>query len=204
MESLAEILDLIVDQGPWLLFLLALLETSFVWGFFIPTGAALSLAAALVFDEGGSIPVLAAAAMTGGAIGDSVGYWIGRRGRERWADGSGRIARMVGWAHARTSHYFGRRPFLSVTVPRLISFVRTVMPLAAGMSGITYGRFLKYELPGVVLWCALYMTAGLGAGEGWRLAENVFGVDGAVILVAITIAAVFIVRRRAHRDQAHR
>ena len=102
MPSVAELLDLVAVQGPWLLFLMALLETSFVWGFFIPAGVALSLASAVAFDEGGNLPLIALSAGTGGAIGDTIGYWVGRWGHDRWARGHGRVAVLVIAARART------------------------------------------------------------------------------------------------------
>ena len=196
MLSVSELLDLVAVQGPWLLFLMALLETSFVWGFFIPTGLALSFAAAVAFDEGGSIPMIAAAAIGGGAIGDTIGFWVGRKGREHWERGTGRITHFVIAARDRTEQWFGGRPLLSITIPRLISFVRTVMPLAAGMSGISYARFLGYELPGLLLWCAIYMAAGMAAGEGWSWAARILGPEGATLFVALAAAAAALIRRR--------
>ena len=196
MRSVAELLDLVAVQGPWLLFVMALLETSFVWGFFIPTGVVLTLASAVAFDEGGNLPALAAAALTGGAIGDTIGYWVGRKGQERWARGSGRVARFVTVARVRTAPFMGSRPLLSITIARVISFVRTVMPLGAGMSGISYTRFLSYELPGLFLWCSIYMAVGMAAGEGWTWAARVFGAEGAAILLGLAAAAGYLVRRR--------
>ena len=204
MPSVAELLDLVAVQGPWLLFLMALLETSFVWGFFIPAGVALSLASAVAFDEGGNLPLIALSAGTGGAIGDTIGYWVGRWGHDRWARGHGRVAVLVIAARARTEDYLGERPILSVTLARLISFVRTVMPLAAGMGGISYRRFLSYELPGVVVWCAIYMSVGMAAGEGWSWAARIFGPEGAASLVAVAGAAVFFIRRRMNQPPTRR
>jgi membrane protein DedA with SNARE-associated domain len=200
LPSVSLLLDQVAVQGPWLLFVMALLETSFVQGFFVPVGVALSFFAALAAAEGFP-PVLAgaAAAAAGGAIGDTIGYWIGRKGQERWSRGTGRMARHVIAAHERTAHWFGGSPLLSITIPRLISFVRTVMPLAAGMSGIPYVRFLRFEIPGVILWSALYVTAGLAAGEGWSWAARLLGPEVAAVLLAAVMAAGFVIRRRLQR-----
>ena len=180
MPSVSDFLVQVALQGPWLLLVTALLETSFVTGLFVPAGADLSFATAFALGQGSSLLALAAAALSGGAIGDSVGFWIGRKGRERWSRGPGRLARVV---RSHPAHYFGDRPFLSVTIPRLISFVRTTMPLAVGMSGISYYCYLRYELIGLVLWCALYMTMGVTAGEGWHWVDQMFGLDGATVVV---------------------
>ena len=191
-------------RGPWLTFVTAFLETSFITGLFVPAGAALSFATAFSLEQGGSLPVLAAAALAGGALGDNVGFWIGRKGRMRWSRGPGLLARVVRSVRSRTAHHFGGQPFLSVTIPRLVSFARTVMPLAAGMSGISYSRYLRHEMIGVALWCALYMTMGIAAGEGWHWAAQLFGLDGATILLVAVVAAGFVVRRRFIRWRARR
>ena len=148
-------LDLIAVHGPWLLFLLVILETCFVTGLVVPSGLATSLATAVALEEGVTLLPVAAAA----TIGDSLGFWIGRKGRERWA---GRVREI----HAEASRIFGGHPFLSVTVARLISFVRTVMPMVAGMSPLPYPRYLSYELVGVVLWCGVVHDDGRCGGRG--------------------------------------
>ena len=204
MPSVSDFLVQVALQGPWLTFVTAFLETSFLTGLFVPAGAALSFATAFSLEQGGSLPALAAAALAGGAIGDSVGFWIGRKGRTRWSRGPGRLAQMVRSVRSRTARHFGGQPFLSVTIPRLISFARTVMPLAAGMSGISYARYLGHELIGVTLWCALYMTMGVAAGEGWHWAAQVFGLDGATVLLVVVVAAWFVVRRRFIHRRARR
>lgn len=204
MPSATPLLELIVAQGAWLLFVMATLETSFVWGFFIPTGVALTLLTAVALDEGRSLGTIAAAAILGGALGDSIGYWVGRIGQERWAGGGGRVALFVTEARARTAQWFGGRTFLSVTVARVVSFVRTVMPLAAGMSGVRYGRFLGYEIPGVLLWCALYMAAGVAAEEGWVWAVRMLGPVGAGVFLAAAVGAALVARWWMNHPRARR
>ena len=97
---------------------------------------------------------------------------------------------------AGASRWFGRHPFLSVTVARLVSFVRTVMPMAAGMSDLAYRRYLAYELPGVVAWCALYVMAGFAAGQGWRWATEALGLAGALALLGVLAGLSWLARRR--------
>ena len=88
-------LDLVVVHGPWIVFLLAILETSFVTGLIAPSGVATSIATGIALEEGSSVLPVVLAALAGGAIGDNVGFWIGRSWRERWVSGSGRFARRV-------------------------------------------------------------------------------------------------------------
>jgi len=189
-------LDLVAVHGPWLLFLLAFLETCFITGLVVPSGLATLVATAVALEEGVSVVPVAAAAIAGGAIGDSVGFWIGRKGRQRWADGPGRMAERVRGVLADATRIFGRHPLISVTLARLISFVRTVMPMAAGTSHLPYPRYLPYELAGVAIWCILYMLMGAAAEEGWDVAARAFGVGGALLLVALLVVLGWIARER--------
>jgi membrane-associated protein len=197
------LLDQVAVHGPWIIFLLTILETSFVTGILVPSGVATALATGIALEEGRSVVAVALAALAGGAIGDTIGFWIGRFGREHWLSGSGRLARRVRDAQHRSAHYLSGRPFLSVTLARCVSFVRTLMPLVAGMSGLTYPRYLTYELLGLVLWCSLYVAIGAGLGEGWIWVFRLFGLWALALLAAIATVVWLLVRagRKRRRKQ---
>ena len=91
------------------------------------------------------------------------------------------------------------RAIYSVTVARWVSFVRTLMPMAAGMSRLRFSTYLLYEAPGVVGWVLLYVAVGVLAGESWERATQVVGVGGAVAFAAAGLALWITVRRRAAR-----
>lgn len=183
-----QLLGALAAYGPWLLFALAILETSFVTGLVVPSGVAISVATVLALGGVLEFPEVILAAVTGGAIGDSLGYWIGRKAGERVLHGSGRWARLTGARPGETRRFFGRHPAYSVTLARLVSFVRTLMPMVAGMSGIRYPRFLAYELVGLVGCVGLYVAIGILARESWELATRLVGIGGAVIFVVAGIA----------------
>jgi membrane-associated protein len=192
------LLDLVTVHGPWIIFLLAVLETSFITGIIVPSGVAMAIATGIALEEGASVLPVAAAALAGGALGDTLGFWIGRAGRSRWRASPGGFARRVRFVQERSADYLSGRPFLSVTIARMVSFVRTVMPMAAGMSNLPYLRFLPYELLGLAMWCAFYVVMGAGAGQGWMWVIRLF--DLWVLAVgAVAVGALFwyLVRRRS-------
>lgn len=197
----ARFLEALPLYGPWLLFAMAVLETCFITGLVVPSGVATSLGTVLALEGRLALPWVVAAALAGGAVGDSLGFWIGRRAGQRVLTGEGRAARAIARRHATVSRWFGRHPFYSVTVARVVSFVRTVMPVAAGMSALAYPRYLAYELVGLVLWAALYVAIGALAREGWVAATQVVGVGSAVLFVGVG-AAVWLAMRVRRRRRA--
>lgn len=199
MNIVPVLLEQLAAHGPWLLFAMAVLETCFVTGLVVPSGLATSAATVLALEGGLPLPHVVVAAVAGGFVGDSVGYWIGRRSGERMLREGGRVRSVLGERLEEAERLFGRHPVYSVTVARLVSFVRTVMPMAAGMSGIGYRRYVSYEVVGLLGWAAIYVAIGFAGREGWQAATRMFGVGGAVVFVAVSLAALFVVRRRGRR-----
>lgn len=198
----AYLLELLPIYGPWLLFGLAVLETCFVTGLVVPSGMATSFATALALDgEVALVPMLVAAG-AGGALGDTIGFWIGRTWGSRVLEGDSRIARIARVRHARMSDFFGRHPIYSVSVGRLISFARTLMPMAAGMSDLRYRTFLFFELIGLVGWVAIYVAIGWLAGESWEAVAQWVGVGGAVAFAVAGVVLWIVWRSRRGRRAA--
>jgi len=199
---LSSLLELLPVHGPWLIFLLAVLETSFVTGLVVPSGVATSVGTVLALQGSLELAPLIGAALAGGAVGDLVGFWIGRVGGARVLDGNGRLSLFAARRHAAVSRLFGRHPFYSVTLARLVSFVRTLMPMAAGMSGLAFPRYLSYELLGLVGWAAIYVGIGALAGESWELVTQLVGAGGAAIFAVAGALLWWTLRRRARRRPA--
>ena len=186
----------LAQHGPQLLFLLAVLETCFVTGLVVPSGVATSLATILAMEGRADLLPMVVAAGTGGFVGDSIGFWIGRRwGRWIFRDGS-RWARLAGSGGREIDALFRRHPIYSVTGARLVSFVRTLMPSAAGLSGMPYRRFLPYEVVGLLGWLVIYVTIGLAGRQGWKTAADIVGVLGASLFGVTLVVVIAVTRRR--------
>lgn len=194
---LQPLLELLPVYGPWLIFVMAILETCFVTGLVVPSGVATSVGTVLALEGRLELPPVIAAALAGGALGDALGFWIGRLAGPRILRGPSRFSRAVARRHAAVEHVFGRHPVYSVTVARLVSFVRTLMPMAAGMSGLSFARYLPYELVGLVGWATIYVTIGAVAGESWRAVTELVGVGGSVAFLAAGLVLWRLLRRRA-------
>ncbi len=177
---------------------MAFLETCFVTGFVVPSGMAAAFATALAAQGQLDYLPVAAAAIGGGFAGDVTGYWIGRRGGQALREGQGMAARALAKHDATTGRFLSGHPFFSVTVARLVAFVRTVMPIASGVAGVRFGTFLLYEIPGLLAWAALYMGVGLIAGESWERAGSIVGGGWALVFA---VAALVIWARHKRRQK---
>ena len=192
--------ELLLLVGPWLLALMAWLETSLPIGLLVPAGVALALGAFLAHEGYLSLPQVILAAGLGGMAGDWTGYWLGRTWKTsvfQWAPGVvGRLARRY---EAPTARVIQKRPFWAVSLGRTVSFVRTLMPAAVGRSGMPFGRFVVYDAFGVMGWLALYVGVGILAGASWRVASKVLGTGWALVFILVTTIALVVGRVRARR-----
>lgn len=171
-----EALEILVRAGPGLVLLLAFLETVFITGLVMPTGPVIILSTLLAGGIGTyGLESVVLGAVLGGALGDSGGFWVGRRFGQRVLRGKGFLGRTASRHLPRAVSLAGRHPLIGVGFARMVSFVRTLTPPLAGMSRISYVRFLAYDLPGVACWAAAYVGVGLLAGEGWRVATRWIG-----------------------------
>ncbi len=177
--------ELLLRFGPWLLLLMAWAETSFVTGLAVPAGlatAAAAMLAGLGHLELGDVVVFSAA---GAVLGDTTGFWVGRRGGRRLERSGGMAGRLYRSHEPRLFRIFRYHPLVSVSGYRLVSFVRTLMPLYAGSRVLSYPRFLLYDLLGVAIWTAGYVAVGLLAGKSWERAAGWIGTGWAAVFAVV-------------------
>jgi len=191
--------EVLLLLGPAVLFFMTFAETAVPAGFLIPAGVAVALGSFMAHQ--GLLPwegVLIASAL-GGLAGDSTGYWLGRRGAGPFRSLPGRLGRLLRLWERSSQRLFQGPTAFAVTIPRMASFIRTLMPTSAGMSGITYPRFLVYDVAGVALWLTLYVAVGVLAGESWRMASGLIGGGWALIICLIGLVAWIVAWRRRRR-----
>lgn len=203
MEALLrEIIDLLIRFGPQVVFIVTLAETAFFLGLAVPAEATV-LVAAFLADRGiFELEHVAAATLLGAFLGDQIGYALGRFGGARAAQRGGRIGRL--WEHyePRAIALFRRHSIIAVSMARFISFVRTLMPWFAGMSRVPYGRFLVFDMLGVLGWGTASIAVGYAAGESWRRVADAIGAWTTILLGALVAVALFLYFRRRRNGRA--
>lgn len=197
MSASPEITRALLALGPWVVLAATFLETFFVTGLVIPALPTIMAACVLALEGHFPLWAVAAATFAGGLAGDTVGFWVGRKGGRVLLDGDGRLRRAARRQASRASTLMQGHVLLGVSGARCISFVRTLMPMTAGMSGLGYRRYLAYDVLGVAVWGTGSILVGVGTAAGWRRVRDDLGpeVAGGIVVVAVLVWAVLRVRR---------
>ncbi|MDX1568096.1 MAG: DedA family protein [Longimicrobiales bacterium] len=186
--------------GPWVLFAMTAAETAFITGLVVPASVATAFGAFLAAEGYLALPMVAGFAAAGALLGDQLGFWLGRRFGPGVLRGEGRLRSLARRHEPRAAALFRGHPIYAVSFARLVSFVRTLMPMAAGMSRISWGRYVFYDLLGVAGWLVGYCAAGYLAGRSWRWVAGALGTGWAVLFVVGAGVWWLIARHRRLRE----
>jgi undecaprenyl-diphosphatase len=158
----------------------------------LPGETALITAGGLVAAGHLSLPIVILVAAAAAIVGDTIGYWLGRRGGRALLlrDGLGATHRRH--AVRRADRFFGRYGAATVFFGRWVPGVRIVAAVMAGAARMPWPRFAAANAAGAFAWAATVATLAALAGP----AGSVFLAIGGLALGAITLAAGWWSHRR--------
>ncbi len=202
LASVFDLETLIRTASYFGLFGIVFAETGLLVGFFLP-GDSLLITAGIVAAEGYiKLPLVMLACTLAAMIGDSTGYWIGRklgplvfsRPENRFLD-----PKHIDRAKAYFDKY-GAKTFI---IARFIPVVRTITPTMAGVSRISYKTFLIYSVAASVIWgCGLPLAGFLLGKSIPNLEKYILFVIGAVILVSFIPVVLEYLKHRQEKATA--
>lgn len=172
----------------------------------VPLPGEITLVSASLLASQGTAEIgwVAVAASAGAIIGDSIGYWIGRRGGRPLLEWLGRrFPRHMGPRHqAKAEQIFDRYGVWAVFFGRFIALLRIFAGPLAGALRVRYPRFLLANASGGIVWAtgtALVVYAVGRAAERWL---SSFSWVALAIAVAGGLVTTLVLRRRAARSLA--
>lgn len=133
--------------------------------------------------------------------GDSVGYAIGRRYGPRLRQ-TALVRKHGAAAWDRTTDMLRRRGAVAVLVAIFLPVLRTLVPAAAGASGLPFRRFFPAVTVGAAAWCALHIGIGAAAGTAARQVEAWVGRGSSFLAAALVLAVVAAVLVKRRRDRS--
>ena len=197
--------DVIRQYGVWthlLLFAIVFCETGLVVTPFLPGDSLLfaagTFASPALAVEGGNPPLniwllwllMAIAAVAG----DTANYWIGH------AVGAKAYTGEVKWIKKeymeRTHGFFEKHGGKTIFLARFVPIIRTFAPFVAGVSKMSYGYFITWNLIGGITWVAIFTLAGYFFGNIKFVQDNFELVIVAILVISVIPIGVEWVKAR--------
>ncbi len=193
--------SLLIAMGPWVLLGVALIvfvESGVL--FPILPGDSLIFAAGLLHTQLGiNMWVMIGVILVAAFLGSTVGYWIGQKwGRALFKDD----ARFLKTEYlVQAENFFGRYGGRAMVLGRFVPFVRTFVPLAAGIARFPYGRFMMFNMLGALVWGAGITWAGAALGGVPFVHDNLEMIIVLIVVVSVIPMVVEVVlnKRRAKK-----
>ena len=127
-------------------FFLAAAETAIFVGFLLPGELAVILGGVLAARAHVPLAGVLAAGVAGPILGDSIGYFLGRRYGEEVSH------RKLKKRWERAREWIKKKGAPAVFLGRFVAFLRTVVPAAAGVSKMPYRRFFPWSVAAGIVW----------------------------------------------------
>lgn len=184
--------QLIQTAGYIGLFAIVFAESGLFFGFFLPGDSLLFTAGLLASSGYFNIYVLCFLLAVAAVLGDNVGYWFGKTVGPR-------IFTREDSLFFRKTHVLRAKEFYekygpkALVIGRFIPIVRTFIPIVAGVGGMHYPTFMRYNLIGGLLWAVGVTVLGYSVGTRIPHAEEylTYIIIGIIVLSLVPIAVEF-------------
>lgn len=174
----------LIDKfGSWsylILFFVIFMETGFVFTPFLPGDSLIFTAGAFSALGALNVWILLIILSVASILGDSANYAIGHFVGDKILAMNSRFIKKH---HIEKAHkFYEKHGGEAIILARFIPIVRTFTPFIAGVSRMTYLKFLAYNIIGGIAWVALFLFGGYFFGN-IPFVKNNF----ALVIIAIVI-----------------
>ncbi|MFM7409274.1 MAG: VTT domain-containing protein [Actinomycetota bacterium] len=204
MLALLDVESILASGGLLVLAAIVFAESGLLIGFFLPGDSLLFIAGFLASDACGQVlpplPWVILVSVSMAIIGDQVGYLFGRRvGPALFARPK---SRLFDPAHVEKAHHFlERHGAKTIVLARFVPIVRTFAPVVAGVGGMDYRTFVRFNVVGGLLWGAGLPLLGYFLGQIGFVKQNIEAAIIVIVLVSLLPMIIEFVKHR--RGRAH-
>jgi membrane protein DedA with SNARE-associated domain len=177
----------------------------FIESFGVPAPGETAIIAGAAYAGSGHLNIFAVAvtAFLAAVIGDSVGYWIGRRGGRPLVHRFGRYVRLTPERLDKVEGFMTRQGPKVVVVARFVEGLRQFNGVVAGVAGMPFPEFLAWNATGAALWVGLWSTGGYFAGDHIeQIASAISRYVVVAVVVAVLLLLAYVWRRRRRKSAA--
>jgi membrane-associated protein len=202
--SFHDLLDpekLITTFGLVGIIIIIFLESGIFFGFFFPGDSLLFTAGFLASQGFLPIAVLTIGVFVAAVLGDSVGYWFGRKTGPKLFTKDDSFFFKKKYA-VQAENFYEKHGKKTIILARFMPIVRTFAPIVAGVGSMKYKTFLTYNVVGGFIWSVGMTLAGYFLGKIVPHADRYMLPIILVIIVSSFIPPIFhIVRNRDNKHQ---
>lgn len=143
-------------------------------------------------------------ATIGGTLGSIVAYWVGALGGRPLLMRYGRYVLISPHEVEIAERWFARYGEATAFFSRLLPVVRTFISLPAGISRMSFPKFVLFTFLGSLPWSAVLVYVGVLLQSNWETVRKVLAPFDYVIVLLIVAAVAFFVYRRVNSLRASR
>ncbi len=179
------------------LFAIVFAESGLFFGFFLP-GDSLLVTAGLLATQGYfNIFLLVFLLATAAILGDSTGYWMGKKFGKRIFSKVNMdthnlsLFSRINYALRKKEHivtaseFYKKHGNQTIIFARFLPYIRTFAPIVAGIGEMDYKRFVTFNIIGGAGWASLMLFIGFFLG---RVIPNVDKYLIPIILVIVVLS----------------
>lgn len=205
-----DLVDIIIGLGIFAIIAVIFAESGLLIGFFLP-GDSLLFTAGALYATGilpGNVPInihlFVVLLFIAAVLGDSVGYWFGRKAGPRIFKKPD--AKIFKQAHIRNAQaFYEKHGGKTIIMARFVPIVRTFAPIVAGVGKMEYGRFLMFNILGGFLWTFGITYLGYFAGKaliaaGVDIDTVILPIILLIVLLSVLPPAIHILKEKKNRE----
>jgi membrane protein DedA with SNARE-associated domain len=140
------------------------------------------------------VPIAILAAITG----DSVGYVIGYFGGTKLIEKFGKYSFLTADRFQKLQDYFSKKGGKIVIIARFIEGLRQFNGIIAGVSKMTYWKFLIYNSIGAVLWVGFWSVVAYFFGDHIDILLKLFTSFSYFVFIIIIVAIIWFLILKKH------
>lgn len=205
-----DLVDIIINLGLLAVLFVIFAESGLLIGFFLP-GDSLLFTVGAFYSIGllpGSLPisihVFVFLLFFAAVLGDTVGYWFGRKTGHRIFKKPD--ARLFKQSYVKKAQdFYEKHGGKTIIIARFIPIVRTFAPIVAGVGKMHYPRFLSFNIIGGFLWTFGVTYLGFFAGHAFQAAgidvdQVLLPIIALIVLISIAPPAIHILKNKKNRE----
>ena len=158
-----------------------LMERSIFLGLFVPGDVILALGGVYAAQKRMDLAAVVAVGALAASLGESVGYWLGRRFGERLIKRLPLVRHLERRLDA-SKEYFSKHGGKTVAIGRFATAAGAFVPFSAGLGSMPYPRFLAFDVPAIVVWAAGISVLGYIFGRNLPLLDKILSRFGYLML----------------------